>query len=46
MELSKEEIGRVFEDFLNENGMWQIFKDFIEEKGYSLSELGIDEDDL
>jgi ABC-type phosphate transport system ATPase subunit len=44
-ELSKKEIGELVVDFLNENGMWQTFKDFIEQKGYSLSELSIEDDE-
>jgi hypothetical protein len=44
-ELSKKEIGEVFVEFLNENGMWYTFKQFVEEKGYSLSELEIEDDE-
>jgi hypothetical protein len=44
-ELSKKEIGEIFVDFLNESGNWQNFKEFIEQKGYSLSELEIEDDE-
>lgn len=46
VELSKKEIVEIFEDFLNNNGLWNDFKDFVEEKGYQVTELGFSEDDI
>lgn len=42
--LSQDEVKEIFQDFLNESGEWINFKSFIEDKGYSLEELGFEED--
>jgi len=41
--LDTKEIIELFEDYLNENGLFFDFKDWAEEKGYTLEELGISE---
>ena len=43
-ELSKEQITEIFEDFLNDKGIYWDFKSFIEEKGYNVAELGFVEE--
>lgn len=42
--LSQKELKDLFEYFLNEKGLFYDFKDFIEEKGYSLSELDMEDE--
>ena len=42
--MSKEELVELFDNFLNEKGQWMLFKDWIESKGYSMKELGFDDD--
>lgn len=44
-QLPLEEIVNIFDEYLNDNGMWQDFKKYIEEKGYRLEELGMKEDE-
>lgn len=39
--MTPEEITEVFEEFLNDNGLFSQFKEFIEDKGYTLDELGM-----
>ncbi len=41
--MEKEEIAQIFEDFLNEKGMWYAFTEWLDNKGYKLSELGLTE---
>ena len=43
--MSKEEITQLIEQFINEYGLFYRFKNWLEEKGYSLSEIGITEED-
>lgn len=43
--MDKETIIEQFEDFLNEYGLFYKFKDFINDRGYTVEELGIREDD-
>lgn len=42
--LTQEEIVKIFQDFIDENGMFYQFKDFVEGQGYELEELGIKEE--
>jgi len=39
MPLTKEELLDLFNDFINEQGLWNDFISFIEEKGYTESEV-------
>ncbi len=43
--LDREEITDIFEEFLNEFGMFTNFQSWIEDKGFSLSEFGMTEED-
>lgn len=41
----KEEILReLIDNFVNENGLWFNWKDFVEQHGYSIEELGFDDE--
>lgn len=37
------EITETFEQFLNENGMWNSWVDFIEERGYKVEEFNMED---
>jgi len=39
------EVSEVFDGFLNANGMFWTFKSYAEEMGYTLPELGIEDDE-
>lgn len=41
--LEQEEMSKVFDQFINENGLFQQFKTFIESQGYTLAEFGMEE---
>ena len=41
--ITVQEVVDLLRDFADENGLWPNLKDFLIEKGYSLSELGIEE---
>lgn len=41
--MDKKEVVQLFEDFLNENGQWNVFKEWLEEMGYKLEELGMED---
>lgn len=43
--VEREEIIEVFDMYINDNGLFYDFKKYIEDKGYSLEELGFNEDD-
>ena len=43
--IDKKELADLFEEFLNDNSMFWVFKKYIEERGYSLPELGIEDED-
>lgn len=45
IDMNKEELVQIFDQFLNEHGQWQNFKDYIEGQGYTLSELGFPDED-
>ena len=38
------ELINLLDTFINENGLWTTFKEFVENQGYTLSELGFQED--
>lgn len=40
-----EEIIHLFDFFINDHGLWQEFKKFLEDRGYTPSDLGLDDDD-
>ena len=40
----KDEVIEIVDEFLLEKGLWQHFKKFVEAKGYSVKELGFDDD--
>ena len=42
--LDKEQLAEEFENFLNENGMWQNFKSWVEEKGYEVADFGMEDE--
>jgi hypothetical protein len=42
--LDKEQLAEEFENFLNENGMWQTFKSWTEEKGYEVADFGMEDE--
>lgn len=42
--MDKEELIIIFTSFLNEQGKWYNFKDFIEAQGYTMTELGFNEE--
>lgn len=42
--LEKNELIEEFENFLNENGLFQNFKSWAEEKGYKITEFGMEDD--
>ena len=42
--LDKDQLAEEFENFLNESGQWQNFKEWIEQKGYKLSDYGMEND--
>lgn len=42
--MDKKEIAGIIEQFLNEQGQWANFTDFLETQGYTLAELGFNED--
>lgn len=41
--VTEQEVKNLFQDFLDENGLWMDFEQFIIEKGYTLVELGYDD---
>jgi len=43
--LDKQEVSDLFIEFINNYGLWYKFLDFIKEKGYTLDEMEIDEDE-
>lgn len=43
-QLTQEELKNLFQDFLDEQGIFFDFKAFIQDRGYKLSELGMSED--
>ncbi len=43
--MEKEEIVRLIEHFVNEYGMFYKFKSFVESQGYTLGELGIEDEE-
>ena len=44
--IDRKELTDLFEEFLNDNSMFWIFKDYIEERGYTLLELGIEDEEF
>ena len=44
--IDRKELTDLFEEFLNDNSMFWIFKDYIEERGYTLPELGIEDEEF
>jgi hypothetical protein len=42
--MSKDEIIELLDRFLNEHGQFRAFKSWIEDQGYSMSDLGLDEE--
>ena len=43
MLLPLKEITMTFDEFLNENGMWNAWVDFVEERGYTVDEFNMRE---
>ena len=43
MEISKEDVIELLDNYINERGMWNDFTDYITEKGYTVGELGLEE---
>lgn len=43
--MSKEELIRLIDSFVNEHGLWHDFKVWVENQGYSMSKLGFPDDD-
>jgi len=37
--LNKEELINVFDDFINENGLWDVFIEYLNKLGYSEEEI-------
>ena len=44
-QLPTKEIIETFDEFLNDHSMFKQFKSWIEEKGYSLEEFGMKDDE-
>ncbi len=42
---TKEDVVRVVDEFINDNGLWQEFKEFVERQGYTVKELGFKDDE-
>lgn len=42
--LDKKILSEEFENFLNENGLWNTFKSWAENKGYQVSEFGMEDE--
>lgn len=42
--MDKEILIELFERFLNEAGIWYNFKDFVEKQGYTVEDLGFDDE--
>lgn len=40
-----EEIIKLFDRFVCESGQWQNFKKFVEDQGYTVEELGFEDDE-
>ena len=41
--LPPEEVAAIVNEFIDEQGLFEEFKTFVQNKGYSLEELGMDE---
>lgn len=45
MNRETQEVVRVVDDFLNEYDMWRKFKQYVEEQGYTMEELGFQDEE-
>jgi hypothetical protein len=43
--MTKEELIRLVDSFINEHGLWYEFKEWMENQGYSISEIGFPNDE-
>lgn len=44
METKEEILRELIDNFVNENGLWFNWKDFVEQRGYSIEELGFEDE--
>lgn len=44
METKEEILRELIDNFVNENGLWFSWKDFVEQRGYSIEELGFEDE--
>ena len=43
--MTKEELIRLVDSFINEYGLWSEFKEWVKNQGYSISEIGFSNDE-
>lgn len=43
--MNKQDLIELFEMFLNEQGKWLAFKEYIESQGYTLLEIGMEDEE-
>ena len=43
--VSQQELADVFSEFVDSMGLWNELKEFVEDKGYTLTELQLGDDD-
>lgn len=43
--ISKDELIRLIDDFVNERGLWPQWKAFAKKRGYTMQELGMNDED-
>jgi hypothetical protein len=43
--MDREELIQLFDEFINEHGLFYIFKEWVEDRGYTLDKVGIKDEE-